>query len=143
MFKITRNFNLIKLQVIILIILNLYGCSSNKEVILSPEEIYNQAINFAKNKDYTSSNELFEKLNNEHPYSKWTINSQIMLGWVYYEDNKYDLSILESKKFISDHPDHELVPYAYYLIALSYYERIVDVERDAKITLLAKQSFEQ
>ena len=66
-----------------------------------------------------------------------------MLGWVYYEDNKYDLSILASEKFIADHPDHELVPYAYYLIALSYYERIVDVERDAEITLLAKKSFEE
>ena len=144
MFEKERNFNLVNLPIIFLIISNLYGCALNKaEVILSPEEIYSQAIDFAKNKDFKSSNILFEKLNSEHPYSKWTINSQIMLGWVFYEDNKYDLSILASEKFIADHPNHELVPYAYYLIALSYYERIVDVERDAEITLLAKKSFEE
>ena len=35
-----------------------------------------------------------------------------------------------------------MVEYAYYLKALSYYEQIVDVERDAEMTLLALNAFD-
>ena len=35
-----------------------------------------------------------------------------------------------------------MVEYAYYLKALSYYEQIADVERDAEMTLLALTAFD-
>ena len=64
-----------------------------------------------------------------------------MTAWVYYEGNKYDNSITIAESFIKNHPEHELVPYALYLIAMSYYERIFDVERDTRMTILAKEAF--
>ena len=66
-----------------------------------------------------------------------------MMAWVYYEDNKYDSSIITAESFIKNHPENELIPYALYLIALSYYERIFDVKRDTKMTLEAKKAFER
>ena len=40
-------------------------------------------------------------------------------------------------------PADPLVEYAYYLKALSYYEQIVDVERDAEMTKLSLAAFEE
>lgn len=41
--------------------------------------------------------------------------------------------------FLSIHPGNKNAPYAYYLIALSYYEQISDVTRDQKITQQARR----
>ncbi|GIR79171.1 MAG: hypothetical protein CM15mP81_06810 [Alphaproteobacteria bacterium] len=65
-----------------------------------------------------------------------------MMAWVYYESNKYDSAINMADSFVKNHPENELVPYALYLKAMSYYERIFDVERDTKMTLKAKEAFE-
>lgn len=47
---------------------------------------------------------------------------------------KYNESIQASRRFLSIHPGNKDAAYAYYLIALSYYEQISDVTRDQKIT---------
>ena len=41
---------------------------------------------------------------------------------------------LRAQRFLSIHPGNRDAPYAYYLIALNYYEQITDVTRDQKIT---------
>src|SRR3546814_11001069 len=42
--------------------------------------------------------------------------------------------IQSAQRFLSIHPGNQDSPYAYYLIALCYYEQITDVTRDQKIT---------
>ena len=66
-----------------------------------------------------------------------------MSAYAYYEDAKYNQAILALERFIQLHPGHSDAPYAYYLKALSYYERISDVGRDQKMTELARQSLEE
>ncbi len=51
--------------------------------------------------------------------------------------NEYDKAILAAQRFISLHPGNRDVAYAYYLVAVSYYEQISDVGRDQKITAQA------
>ncbi len=46
----------------------------------------------------------------------------------------YTESIQSAQRFLSIHPGNRDAPYAYYLIALGYYEQISDVTRDQKIT---------
>ncbi|MEO6218297.1 MAG: outer membrane protein assembly factor BamD, partial [Sphingomonas sp.] len=45
-----------------------------------------------------------------------------------------------ANRFISVHPGNRDAPYAYYLVALGYYEQISDVTRDQKITQQALDS---
>ena len=60
-----------------------------------------------------------------------------MSAFSYYLDRDYTASIQSAQRFLSVHPGNRDAPYAYYLIALSYYEQIRDVTRDQKITLQA------
>src|SRR3546814_12271412 len=45
-----------------------------------------------------------------------------------------DLAILSAQRFLSIHPGNKDAPYAYYLVAISYYEQMSDVTRDQKTT---------
>ena len=85
----------------------------------------------------------FEEVERQHPYSALAVRSQIMAAWSFYEGNDYDRATAALNRFIELNPASEFVEYAFYLKALSYYEQIVDVERDATMTRLAMQAFEE
>jgi outer membrane protein assembly factor BamD len=53
----------------------------------------------------------------------------------------YTESTNSAQRFLSIHPGNRDAPYAYYLIALNYYEQIEDVTRDQKITQNSLDSF--
>ena len=77
---------------------------------------------------------LFDEVERQHPYSPWARRAQLMSAFSYYTQKNYTKSIETAQRFLSIHPGNKDAPYAYYLIALSYYEQISDVERDQKIT---------
>jgi len=141
---IKRLKNFVKTNIPIFILILIIGCSqkSSEDLQLGAEDLYNAAIKEANNENYLKSADLFENVEKKYPYSAWSTKAKVMTAWVYYEDNKYDAAILSAERFIKNHPAHELIPYAYYLIAMSYYERIIDVQRDSRMTLKAKESFE-
>jgi len=55
----------------------------------------------------------------------------------------YNKAIQSSQRFLSIHPGNKDAPYAYYLIALSYYEQISDVQRDQKVTEQAQTALRE
>nr|WP_137678211.1 outer membrane protein assembly factor BamD [Parerythrobacter lutipelagi] len=77
---------------------------------------------------------LFDETERQHPYSPWARRAQLMSSFSYYVARDYNKSIQSAQRFLSIHPGNKDAPYAYYLIALSYYEQISDVTRDQKIT---------
>jgi outer membrane protein assembly factor BamD len=77
---------------------------------------------------------LFDEVERQHPYSPWARRAQLMSSFSYYSGRDYNKSIASAQRFLSIHPGNKDAPYAYYLIALSYYEQISDVTRDQKIT---------
>lgn len=77
---------------------------------------------------------LFDEVERQHPYSPWARRAQLMSAFSYYVAKDYNRSIASAQRFLSIHPGNKDAPYAYYLIALSYYEQISDVHRDQKIT---------
>lgn len=83
---------------------------------------------------------LFDEVERQHPYSPWARRAQLMSAFSYYAARDYTKAIQSSQRFLSIHPGNRDAPYAYYLIALSYYEQISDVARDQKNTLLAKDA---
>ena len=84
----------------------------------------------------------FEEVERQHPYSDLAVRDQIMAAWSFYQDNNYPRAVASLDRFIELNPADDMVEYAYYLKALSYYEQIVDVERDAEMTLLALNAFD-
>jgi outer membrane protein assembly factor BamD len=77
---------------------------------------------------------LFDEVERQHPYSPWARRAQLMSAFSYYLMKDYTKAIESAQRFISIHPGNKDAPYAYYLVALSYYEQINDVDRDQKIT---------
>jgi outer membrane protein assembly factor BamD len=76
----------------------------------------------------------------QHPYSPWARRAQLMSAFSYYVARDYNKAVQSAERFLSIHPGNKDAPYAYYLIAVCYYEQISDVTRDQKITQQAKQA---
>jgi outer membrane protein assembly factor BamD len=83
---------------------------------------------------YKEAAALFDEVERQHPYSIWARRAQLMGAFSYYADSDYTNAIQSAQRFLSVHPGNRDAPYAYYLIAMSYYEQISDVTRDQKIT---------
>lgn len=83
---------------------------------------------------------LFDEVERQHPYSPWARRAQLMSAFSYYVARDYNKAISSAQRFLSIHPGNKDAPYAYYLIAVCYYEQISDVTRDQKTTEQAKQA---
>jgi outer membrane protein assembly factor BamD len=66
-----------------------------------------------------------------------------MSAFSYYAAADYNKAIQSAQRFLSIHPGNKDAPYAYYLIALSYYEQISDVQRDQKTTDQARTALNE
>jgi len=86
---------------------------------------------------------LFDEVERQHPYSPWARRAQLMSAFSYYVGRDYNKSIEASRRFLSIHPGNKDAPYAYYLIALCYYEQISDVKRDQQITKQAMDALNE
>jgi outer membrane protein assembly factor BamD len=99
------------------------------------EELYNSAMDeLVVNADYARAAKSFDEVDRQHPYSVWATKAELMAAYALYQAGKYDESITACDRFISLHPGHKDVAYAYYLKALDYYVQIADVARDQKTT---------
>ena len=96
--------------------------------------LYSAARKYLDQGDYKIAAALFDEVERQHPYSVWARRAQIMSAFSYYLAHDYTNSIQSAQRFISVHPGNRDAQYAYYLVALGYYEQISDVTRDQKIT---------
>ena len=124
------------------------ACSDTK--LMTPETegeklqiLYNDALELVKKRDFVDAAILFEDIERQYPYSKWSNQAQLMSGFCYYKSSMYNDSLDALERFIALYPGSNKISYAYYLRALNYFEQISDVERDQTITAKAKRSFEE
>jgi outer membrane protein assembly factor BamD len=108
--------------------------SNTRYVARDVNTLYAAAKEKLDAKQYQVAAALFDEVERQHPYSPWARRAQLMSAFSYYMAQKYNESIQSSRRFLSIHPGNKDAPYAYYLIALSYYEQISDVTRDQKIS---------
>ncbi len=97
-------------------------------------ELYNKGLKSLEDRQYQSANKYFSEVESQHPYSKWATRAILMQAYAQYQRNSYDDAINAAKRFITLHPGHRDAAYAYYLLAICYYEQIIDVKRDQTAT---------
>ena len=122
------------------------GCSSTEEtpyVERPVEQIYNEAYESALQGDFKKAAPLFDEVERQHPYSVWATQAQLMAAYSLYQANKYTEAVNALDRFIQLNQSNPNVDYAYYLKGLCFYEQIVDVGRDQKLTIDALNSFEE
>lgn len=128
----------------LLVCLVLAGCTRpvEEQVERPVDELYNEALDEVVYGDITAAAPLFDEVERQHPYSDWAVQAQLMSAWSHYTSNQYPQAIAAFDRFIELNPAHRNTDYAYYMRAQSYYEQIIDVERDSSMTRNAKEAFE-
>ncbi|MEO0462063.1 MAG: outer membrane protein assembly factor BamD [Pseudomonadota bacterium] len=122
------------------------GGSANEDVAYvarDVESLYTEAQRRLDKGNTLLAAALFDEVERQHPYSPWARRAQLMSAFSYYIARDYNKSIQNAQRFLSIHPGNKDAPYAYYLIALSYYEQISDVNRDQKITEQAQTALRE
>ncbi len=125
-----------KILIALVCICMLNACASKKEdtSLLSAETLYTKGYRRLNKADYEKAAEYFEKVEIEHPYSKWAVKSKLMGAYAYYKNAKYDDAIMALDRFIKYHPGNKDIAYAYYLRSICYYDQINDAKKDQSAT---------
>ena len=93
--------------------------------------------------DYELAAKTFDEVERQHPYSVWARRAQLMSAFSYYLAQKYPDSVSSAQRFLTIHPGNKEAPYAHYLVAMSYYQQIPDVQRDQRATQQALDAFSE
>ena len=134
---------------IIFLCLMIFSCSTNDEIrsdFSSYDDdvaLYNEAMDQLKKKNFDEAIDTFTELEIQYPYSTWASRGQLLTGFAHYTANEYDEAILNLSKFIELNPNHKLIPYAIYLKAYSYFERIPEINLDQKFSTRALEEFSE
>jgi outer membrane protein assembly factor BamD len=109
----------------------------------SAEQLYSNGLDAMNARHFDTAGKQFDMVEQTYPYSTWAVNSQLMQGYLYYQQNHYTDAIGALDRFIQLHPAHRDIAYAYYLRALSFYEQIADIKRDQRNTQDAIQALQE
>ena len=128
----------------------LFSCSKkNKETIISePTEeekaasIYAEAIDALNKGDAYYAGTKFKDVESLMPQSRWAAKASLMASYAEYSRNSYSNAIFGLERHINIYPADKNIPYAHYLIAICYYEQILDEKKDLEPLLKAKEKFE-
>lgn len=106
------------------------------------EQLYQEAAQALEDGDYQPAAKNFEEVERQYPYSQWATKAQLMAAYAQYQGGDYDAAIGTLDRFIQLHPGNDAIAYAFYLRAISFYERIADVRRDQSMTREAEKALQ-
>lgn len=106
-------------------------------------ELYNNGMDYLAAKDYRKAAEHFDEVERQHPYSSWAGKSILMSAYASFMALDYERALATIQGYIQMHPGSPDVPYAYYLKALCFYDRIGPIVNDQKITEQAYEAMQE
>ena len=112
-----------------------------KSLDLQVMEAYNEGVKSLESGDVLFAAKKFNEAEILFPQSEWAPKSALMAGYSYYKQDYYQDTISEIERFLRIYPNHKDIDYAYYLMAISYYEQIVDEKKDLQSIIKAKETF--
>jgi outer membrane protein assembly factor BamD len=140
-------------RILIFLILTLFlnlSCSKKEEIVNNtPSEkdqaftLYEEALASMDENDYFYASKKFSEAEGILPKIEFSAKASIMSSYCLYIINFYDEALEGLERFILKYPADQNIPYAHYLIAISYYEQILDAEKDIKPLLLSKKKIDE
>ena len=136
--------------VILIVFLNLYSCTKKDEKISLVEEkslemqmidAYNEGLEELEKNDVIYAARKFNEAELLYPQSVWAPRAALMAAYAYFSQLYYDDTIVELEKFLQKYKNHPRRDYAYYLLALSHYNLIIDETKDLEEILKAEKYF--
>ena len=128
------------LIIFLLSIFFLFSCSqkNNEKVIYEPtdeeivENLYAEAVKALKEGDAFYAGKKFKEAEGLLPQYAWSSKASLMASYADYSRNAYSNAIFGLERYINNYPADENIPYAHYLMAMCYYEQILDEKKDLK-----------
>jgi len=128
------------------------NCSKNENIeIVNIEEdqiedqmikAYQEGMVAFKGQFYLEAAKKFNEAEILFPQSKWAPRSALMAAYAYYYDDYNNRAISELIDFFKKYPNDPNISYAHYLLAMSYYNKIVDEKKDLEPLKNSKKQFE-
>ena len=91
---------------------------------------YNEGMVAFENQSYLEAAKKFNEAEILFPQSEWAPRSALMTAYAYFYDDYNNRAISELKNFFKKYPTDPNIAYAHYLLAMSYYNLIVDEKKD-------------
>ena len=136
--------------VVILSLFLILNCSGNEEekIVLDSRDLesqmiesYEKGLKALKEGDVLFAAKNFNNVENLYPQSIWAPRSLLMAAYSYYSQDYYGDAISELNRFIKTYPNSKDISYAYYLLATSYYELIIDEKKDLSPLNKSKKNY--
>ena len=139
-----------KILVFFVILILLSSCSKEplkntiikeKSLELQVEEAYKEGMEALNSGDVLYAAKKFNEAEILFPQAESAPQSALMAAYSYYTQDYYGDAIAELKRFLKVYPAHKDIGYVYYMIAICYYEQIVDEKKDLQSIINAKKNF--
>ncbi len=140
----------IKCSLILLLILNV-SCKNKdtNKLIIAEEELdiqmikaYKEGLELLNKGDGLGASKKFNDAELLYPQSIWAPRSSLMSAYSLYSSMYFIDAVYEAERFLKVYPKHEREVYAHYLLAISYYDQIIDEKKDLNPLIKAKENFE-
>ena len=112
-----------------------------KSLELQVEEAYKEGMEALNDGDVLFAAKKFNEAEILFPQADSAPQSALMAAYSYYTQDYYGDAIAELKRFLKVYPSHKDLGYVYYLLAVCYYEQIVDEKKDLQSIINAKENF--
>ena len=112
-----------------------------KEINLQMIDAYKEGLKALEEGDVIFAAKKFNDAEILFPQSEWAPKSVLMAAYSYYTQDYYYDAISELERFIKKYPKHKRLDYAHFLLAICYYEQIIDEKKDLGPLLNAEKEF--
>jgi len=112
------------------------------EIDIQMIDAYNEGMMALDEQDGLTAAKKFTEAELLFPQSAWAPRSALMAAYSYFSSAYYADTIYEIERFLKTYPNHPRTDYAYYLLAVTYYNSIVDETRDLGSILKSKEYFQ-
>ena len=139
-----------KLFFLLLFCITVLSCSKKEpqvDIIIETKldeqmvKAYTEGMEAIDKQDYVIAAKKFSEAEILYPQSLWAPRSALMSAYSYYLNQNYLETIDELERYLKNYPLHNRQSYAFYLMALAYYEQIVDEKKDLEPILNSKKYF--
>ena len=140
----------INIFLILLLLFSFVSCAKQEQVKsqikeksldLQLLESYQEGLKAMEGGDVLYAAKKFNEAEILFPQSDWAPKAALMAAYSYYIQDYYGDAIAELLRFKKVYPKNKNLDYVNYLLAICYYEQIVDEKKDLQSIIKAKESF--
>jgi outer membrane assembly lipoprotein YfiO len=106
-------------------------------------KLYNEGLEQLNKGQSKTAIKKFSEVERKYPYSSFATKAILMQAYASYRAARWDDAVIAANRFITLHPGHRDAGYAYYLVAVSNYNKIADTKRDQSATKQALAALEE